>query len=165
MEYVHNSNTHPMLHCIFNLTVRCLTYIQADTTDTHMYIRSCVHACTHTWHKGTLPGITHLPCAQRWTRRKNVKQKNGPRIFATYPDMAMSGCIIHVYGYVSRTYSQNKSLFAQKNVLFAWYFLPGIITIPKNRKHAHIYRHKRNKMCLHVFALSFALRLCLCFCF
>jgi hypothetical protein len=45
--------------------------------------------------------------------------------------MAMSGCIIHVYGYVSRTYSKNKNLFAQKNVLFAWYFLPGLITIPK----------------------------------
>ena len=79
--------------------------------------------------------------------------------------MAMSGCIIHVYGYVSCTYSQNKTLFAQKKKLF----LPGIFCLvklryQKNHKYAHIYKHKRNKMCLHVFALSFALRLCLCFC-
>ena len=53
--------------------------------------------------------------------------------------MAMSGCITHVYGYVSRTYSKNKDLFAQKNVLFAWYFFAWFNYDTKKIANAHTY--------------------------
>ena len=44
-----NSNKHPMLHCIFYLTVRCPTYIQSDTIQTRIctYVLAFMHAHIH----------------------------------------------------------------------------------------------------------------------
>jgi hypothetical protein len=144
MEYVHNSNTHPMLHCIFTLLCVALhTFKQTLQTRICTYVLAFMHAHIHDIkaHFLALP-IYHAPSDERGEKGKtkkrpahprrqaasNHKRKTSSRHIQTWPWAAVLLMFMVTFLVLIvkiKTYLRKKMFF------LPGIFLPGLITIPK----------------------------------